>query len=43
MPRGYKGVTDKKTGETVKRGQGGRFEKGTKAGPGRPPGLLNNG
>jgi hypothetical protein len=25
----------------VKRGQRGRFEKGTKAGPGRPKGLLN--
>src|SRR5580658_100512 len=41
MPRGYKGVTDKNTGQTVKRGQGGRFEKGTKPGPGRPKGLLN--
>src|SRR5271163_3659135 len=41
MPRGYKGVTDKKTAQTVKRGQGGRFAKGTKAGPGRPKGLLN--
>jgi hypothetical protein len=27
--------------ETVKRGQRGRFEKGTKPGPGRPKGLLN--
>jgi hypothetical protein len=25
----------------VKRGQRGRFEKGTKPGPGRPKGLLN--
>jgi hypothetical protein len=41
MPRGYKGVTDKNTGETVKRGQRGRFAKGTRPGPGRPPGLLN--
>ena len=41
MPRGYTGVTDIKTAETVKRGQRGRFAKGTKAGPGRPKGLLN--
>jgi hypothetical protein len=39
MPREYKGATDKKTAQTVKRG--GRFAKGTKAGPGRPKGLLN--
>jgi hypothetical protein len=41
MPREYKGATDKKTAQTVKRGQDGRFAKGTKAGPGRPKGLLN--
>jgi len=38
MPRGHNGVTDK---QTVKRGERGRFAKGTKAGPGRPKGLLN--
>lgn len=41
MPRGYTGVTDKQTDKAVKRGQRGRFVKGTKAGPGRPKGLLN--
>ena len=41
MPRGYTGVTDKETSETVKRGKRGRFEKGTKPGPGRPKGLLS--
>ena len=44
MPRDYsdyKAITDKKTAQTVKRGRGGRFAKGTKAGPGRPKGLLN--
>jgi hypothetical protein len=41
MPRGYTGVTDKQTDKAVKRGQRGRFTKGTKAGPGRPKGLLN--
>ena len=42
MPRGYTGVTVKKSGETaVKRGSGGKFAKGTKPGPGRPKGLLN--
>jgi hypothetical protein len=41
MPRGYTGVTDKQTDKAVKRGQRGRFEKGTKPGPGRPKGLLN--
>jgi hypothetical protein len=41
MPRGYTGVTVKETSETVKRGKRGRFEKGTKPGPGRPKGLLN--
>jgi hypothetical protein len=41
VPRGYTGVTDKQTDKAVKRGQRGRFEKGTKPGPGRPKGLLN--
>jgi hypothetical protein len=41
MPRGYTGVTVKETSKTVKRGKRGRFEKGTKPGPGRPKGLLN--
>jgi hypothetical protein len=41
MPRGYTGITDKQTDKAVKRGQRGRFAKGTKAGPGRPKGLLN--
>lgn len=41
MPRGYAGRPDKQSGDTVKRGARGRFEKGTKAGPGRPKGLLN--
>jgi hypothetical protein len=41
MPRGYTGVADKQTDKAVKRGQRGRFAKGTKPGPGRPKGLLN--